>query len=36
MIASIASVASVGELPLFTRNADGFKGLEGILTVVAV
>ncbi|WP_406453473.1 type II toxin-antitoxin system VapC family toxin [Streptomyces sp. NBC_00876] len=32
----IASIASVRDLPLFTRNADDFKGLEGVLTVVAV
>ncbi|MEU1433199.1 type II toxin-antitoxin system VapC family toxin [Streptomyces sp. NPDC005786] len=32
----IASIASVRGLPLFTRNADDFKGLEGVLTVVAV
>ncbi|MFD9427624.1 MULTISPECIES: type II toxin-antitoxin system VapC family toxin [unclassified Streptomyces] len=32
----IASVASIRGLPLFTRNADDFKGLEGALTVVAV
>ncbi|WP_327369205.1 type II toxin-antitoxin system VapC family toxin [Streptomyces sp. NBC_01217] len=32
----IASVASVGGLPLYTRNADDFKGLEGALTVVGV
>ncbi|MER7725646.1 type II toxin-antitoxin system VapC family toxin [Streptomyces sp. NPDC096323] len=32
----IASIASVRGLPLFTRNADDFKGLEDVLTVVAV
>ncbi|MEW1892906.1 type II toxin-antitoxin system VapC family toxin [Streptomyces sp. NBC_00523] len=32
----IAAIASVGELPLFTRNADDFKGLDGVLTVVPV
>ena len=32
----IAAIASVGELPLFTRNADVFKGLGGVLTVVPV
>ncbi len=32
----IAAIASVQGLPLFTRNADDFKGLEGSLTVVAV
>ncbi|WP_329590145.1 MULTISPECIES: type II toxin-antitoxin system VapC family toxin [Streptomyces] len=32
----IASIASVRGLPLCTRNADDFKGLEGALTVVPV
>nr|WSW67530.1 hypothetical protein OG461_15650 [Streptomyces sp. NBC_00995] len=32
----IASIASVRGLPLFTRHADDFTGLEGMLTVVAV
>ncbi|MGW6202843.1 hypothetical protein ACWF9B_04240 [Streptomyces sp. NPDC055089] len=32
----IASIASVRGLSLFTRNADDFEGLEGMLTVVAV
>ncbi|MGW2177155.1 type II toxin-antitoxin system VapC family toxin [Streptomyces sp. NPDC001732] len=32
----IASIASVRGLPLYTRNADDFKGLEGALTVVPV
>lgn len=32
----IAAIASAGELPLFTRDADDFKGLEGLLTVIAV
>lgn len=32
----IAAIASVQGLPLFTRNADDFKGLDGSLTVVAV
>ncbi|WP_405899269.1 type II toxin-antitoxin system VapC family toxin [Streptomyces sp. NBC_00727] len=32
----IAAVASVGEFPLFTRNADDFRGLEAVLTVVSV
>ncbi|MGW3654241.1 type II toxin-antitoxin system VapC family toxin [Streptomyces sp. NPDC005151] len=32
----IASIASIRALPLYTRNADDFKGLEGTLTVVGV
>jgi predicted nucleic acid-binding protein len=32
----IAAVASVHQLPLYTRNAKDFVGLEGALTVVAV
>lgn len=32
----IAAIASVQGLPLFTRNANDFKGLDGSLTVVAV
>jgi toxin FitB len=32
----IAAIASVRGLPLFTRNADDFKGLEDAVTVVAV
>ncbi|MFJ2377501.1 type II toxin-antitoxin system VapC family toxin [Streptomyces sp. NPDC087769] len=32
----IASIASVRGLPLYTRSADDFKGLEGALTVVPV
>ncbi|ARI52941.1 type II toxin-antitoxin system VapC family toxin [Streptomyces griseobrunneus] len=32
----IAAIASVRELPLYTRNADDFKGLESAVTVVAV
>ncbi|MEC3995879.1 type II toxin-antitoxin system VapC family toxin [Actinacidiphila sp. DG2A-62] len=32
----IAAIASVQDLPLFTRNADDFKGLGSSLTVVAV
>ncbi|MFJ2898086.1 type II toxin-antitoxin system VapC family toxin [Streptomyces sp. NPDC087218] len=31
-----AAIASVRGLPLYTRNADDFKGLEGALTVVPV
>lgn len=32
----IAAIASVHGLPLFTRNAEDFKGLESSMTVVAV
>lgn len=32
----IASIASVRDLPLHTRNADDFKGLESALTVVGL
>lgn len=32
----IAAIASVRGLPLFTRNADDFKGLEDAVTLVAV
>ncbi|WP_229694988.1 hypothetical protein [Streptomyces lacrimifluminis] len=32
----IAAIASVRGLPLYTRNADDFKGLEGAVAVVAV
>ena len=32
----IAAIASVAGLPLFTRNADDFKGLDTALTIVAV
>ncbi|MFD5204620.1 type II toxin-antitoxin system VapC family toxin [Streptomyces sp. NPDC058375] len=32
----IASIASVRDLPLFTRNADDFKGLESAVTVVGL
>jgi toxin FitB len=32
----IAAVASVRDLPLFTRNADDFKGLDSAIIVVAV
>ncbi|HEV7628701.1 MAG TPA: hypothetical protein VGO89_19605 [Streptomyces sp.] len=30
------AVASAGGLPLFTRNADGFKGLDSAASVVAM
>jgi predicted nucleic acid-binding protein len=32
----IAAIASVRGLPLFTRNADDFKGLDSVVTVVAI
>lgn len=32
----IAAIASVRGLPLFTRNADDFKGLEDAVTVLAI
>ncbi|HEV2639372.1 MAG TPA: type II toxin-antitoxin system VapC family toxin [Actinocrinis sp.] len=32
----IAAIASTRGVPLFTRNADDFKGLESAVTVVAV
>lgn len=32
----IAAIASVRGLPLYTRNADDFKGLEGAVTVVGI
>lgn len=32
----IAAIASSRDLPLFTRNADDFKGLDSALTVVEV
>jgi predicted nucleic acid-binding protein len=32
----IAAIAVAEELPLFTTNPDGYKGLDGLLTVVPV
>lgn len=32
----IAAIASVRELPLYTRNADDFEGLESAVTVVEI
>lgn len=32
----IAAIASARGLPLYTRNADDFKGLDNVVTVVAV
>jgi toxin FitB len=32
----IAAVASVHELPLYTRNPDDFRGLDSLLRVIAV
>jgi predicted nucleic acid-binding protein len=32
----IAAVACAGDLPLFTRNSQDFRGLEGLVEVVAV
>jgi predicted nucleic acid-binding protein len=32
----IAAIASAHGLPLYTRNADDFKGLQDMLTVIAV
>ncbi len=32
----IAAIASARDVPLYTRNADDFKGLDGVLTVIVV
>ncbi|MGH3974796.1 MAG: type II toxin-antitoxin system VapC family toxin [Pseudonocardiaceae bacterium] len=32
----IAAIASTRDLPLYTRNPEDFKGLNGVVTVVAV
>lgn len=32
----IAAIASTRDLPLYTRKAEDFKGLDGIVTVVTV
>jgi predicted nucleic acid-binding protein len=32
----IAAIASANGLPLYTRNSDDFKGLEGLVEIVAV
>ncbi|MGH3764641.1 MAG: type II toxin-antitoxin system VapC family toxin [Pseudonocardiaceae bacterium] len=32
----IAAIASTRDVQLYTRNADDFKGLDGVLTVIAV
>jgi predicted nucleic acid-binding protein len=32
----IAAIASTRELPLYTRNAEDFKGMDDVVTVVAV
>ncbi|MGH3909811.1 MAG: type II toxin-antitoxin system VapC family toxin [Pseudonocardiaceae bacterium] len=32
----IAAIASTNQLPLYTRNADDFKGLDSAVTVVAI
>lgn len=32
----IAAIASVNDLPLYTRNPDDFKGTENLLTMIAV
>lgn len=32
----IAAIASVNDLPLYTRDPDDFKGLDPVLTVMAV
>ncbi|MGH3696235.1 MAG: hypothetical protein ACRDRX_19945 [Pseudonocardiaceae bacterium] len=32
----IAAIASTRDVPLYTRNADDFKGLDSVMTVIAV
>ncbi|MEV5649134.1 type II toxin-antitoxin system VapC family toxin [Nocardia sp. NPDC052254] len=32
----IAAIASANDIPLFTRNADDFKGLDALLTLVSI
>ena len=32
----IAAIASARDLPLYTRNADDFKGLQDMVTVIAI
>jgi toxin FitB len=32
----IAAIASVRGVPLFTRNADDFKGLDSTVTIIAI
>lgn len=32
----IAAIASTRGVPLYTRNAEDFKGLDGVITIVAV
>ncbi|MGH3673506.1 MAG: type II toxin-antitoxin system VapC family toxin, partial [Pseudonocardiaceae bacterium] len=32
----IAAIASARDVPLYTRNADDFKGLDGVMAVIAV